>query len=248
MNDLQPAGPTDSPAVPRRDPVDEVVARLESPAAEGERWLAGYAKHKVRMDQLYRVALPLIPPRVRVLDLGCGLGLLGLLLEARGQGNETHGIEWDLAKARFAGRMAEGNASIRVVCGDLFTEPWPACSVVAVLDVLHYLPAERQRALLLRIGAHLPESGRLLVRVMDARARGVATLTRLCEQLAVTLGWNRAPRVHWRPLTEVRRDIRAAGFEILPTPGETERCFGNHLLVGEKPKTVPDAILGSALG
>lgn len=248
MKDLHAAGPTDSPAVPRGDPVAEVVARLESPAAEGERWLAGYAKHKVRMDQLYRVALPLIPPGAKLLDLGCGVGLLGMLLDVRGQGNETHGIEWDPPKARFAGKMAEGNALIRVVCGDLFTEPWPKCTVVAVLDVLHYLPPERQRVLLFRIGAHLPEGGRLLVRVMDAQAGGVAALTRLCEQLAVALGWNRAPRVHWRPLTEVRHDIREAGFEILPTSGEAERFFGNQLLVGEKRETRPDVGFGQACG
>lgn len=247
MRELQAIGATNRPPVRTGDPVDEVVARLESPAAEGGRWLAAYAKHKVRMDHLYRSALPLIPPGVKILDLGCGLGLLGMLLEARGQGNETHGIEWDLPKARFAGRMAEGNASIRVVCGDMFTEPWPECPVVAVLDVLHYLPPERQRALLFRIGAHLPEGGRLLVRVMDARAGGMAALTRLCEQLAVALGWNRAPRVHWRALTEVHNDMQDAGFEILPTSGVTDRFFGNQLLVGEKRKTAPEAIFGSAV-
>jgi SAM-dependent methyltransferase len=226
------------------DPVDEVVARLGSPAAEGERWLAGYAKRKVRMDRLYRFALPLIPPGVKVLDLGCGLGLLGMLLEARGLGNETHGIEWDLPKARFAGRMAEGNVSIRVVCGDLFREPWPRCSVVTALDVLHYFPPERQRALLFRIGAHLPEGGRLLLRAMDAQAGGLAKVTRLCERVAVTFGWNRATRVHWRPLTEVHSDLRDAGFDILRTPVVTGRSFGNHLLVGEKRGTGPHSFFG----
>jgi SAM-dependent methyltransferase len=244
MSELQAMDTTVSPAVLMGDPVEEVVAKLASPAAEGERWLAGYAKRKVRMDRLYQLVLPLIPPRVKILDLGCGLGLLGMLLDARGQGNETHGIEWDLPKARFAGRMAEGNASIRVVCGDFLTEPWPKCSVVTVLDVLHYLAPERQRALLFRIGAHLPEGGRLLLRVMDGRAGGMARLTRMCEQLAVAFGWNRAPRIHWLPLPEVHGNVRDAGLEILPAPRGVGPSFGNHLLVAEKRGTGPHAFFG----
>lgn len=222
-----------------RDPIAEVVARLESSAGRDERWLAGYAKHKVRLDRLYRVALPLVPPGAKVLDLGCGVGLLGLLLEARGSGNETHGIEWDPAKARFAQRLAGGSPSIRVVCGDLLKESWPECSVVSVLDVLHYFPPGQQRTLLARIGSHLPEGGRLLLRVMDSRAGGMAMLTRLCERVAVRIGWNRAMHVHWRPLDEVRKDLLAAGLSIPPSPGAPGRGLGNCLLVGEKSARVP---------
>jgi SAM-dependent methyltransferase len=214
--------------------VEEVVARLTSAAGPGERWLAGYAKGKVRRDRLYQAVLPWIPSGASVLDLGCGVGLLGMLLDARGLGNDIHGIEWDPPKARFAQRLAQGNPVIQVVCGDLCTEPWPECTVVTVLDVLHYLPPEQQRALLFRIGAHLPEGGRLLVRVMDARAGGAAILTRLCERVAVRLGWNRAPRVYWRPLSAVRTDGVDAGFVFLPASGAGEESFGNHLLVGEK--------------
>lgn len=234
MNRLQSIAPT-FPSIERTgDPVAEVVARLESSAKKGERWLAGYAKSKVRLDHLYRAALPWIPPGAKVLDLGSGVGLLGMLLDARGLGNETHGIEWDAPKARFAQRLAEGNPSIRVVCGDLSKESWPECSVISVLDVLHYFPPEQQRALLLRIGAHLPEGGRLLLRVMDARAGGMAMISRLFERVAVGVGWNRAMRVHWRPLAVVQRDLQEAGVSILPSMGTAHCVWGNCLLVAEK--------------
>lgn len=239
MNRRNPLG-TDIPSSePTRDPIAEVVARLESSTQRGERWLAGYAKHKVRLDGLYRAVLPLVPPGAKVLDLGCGVGLLGLLLEARDSGNELHGIEWDSAKARFAQRLAGGSPSIRVVCGDLSQEFWPECSVVSVLDVLHYFPPGQQRTLLARIGSHLPEGGRLLLRVMDARAGGMAMLTRLCERAAVRIGWNRALHVHWRPLDEVRKDLLAAGLSILPSPRAPDQGLGNCLLVGEKSGRLP---------
>jgi len=220
-----------------RDPVAEVIARLEVSARKGERWLTGYAKSKLRQDPIYRTVLPLIPPRMKVLDLGCGVGLLGLLLDARGLENEIHGIEWDAPKTRFAQRLTEQIPSIQLVCGDLWEESWPQCSMVVLLDVLHYFPPDQQRRLLFRIGSHLPEGGRLLLRVMDARSGGVAMLTRLCEWGAVKFGWNQAPGVHWRPLAAIRGDLLEAGFSILPSPGKADHGLGNCLLVCGKPRS-----------
>lgn len=230
----QAAEPGPPHALPAPDPIHEVVARLEAIPVAGDRWLRGYGKSKVRTDQLYPAALPLIPPGETVLDLGCGIGLLGLLLEARGLHNDTLGIEWDPAKARFGQRLANGSVRARILCGDLFQVPWPPCTVVAVLDVLHYLPAARQRDLLFRIGAHLPEGGRLLLRAMDSQTRGMAILTRLAEWVAVGCRWNLAPSVHWRPLADLRIDLAGAGFSLLSAPGATGTMAGNQLLLCEK--------------
>lgn len=229
-----PPSPAPSHLPPGPDPIHEVAARLAATPVAGDRWLRGYARNKVRMDGLYPAALPLIPPGEKVLDLGCGVGLLGLLLEARGLRNETFGIEWDPAKARFGQRLAEGRTRTRVHCGDLFQVPWPPSTVVAVLDVLHYLPAERQRDLLRRIGAHLPSGGRLLLRAMDSRSRGMAILTRLAERAAVGLRWNLAPSIHWRPLADLQADLAAAGFRLLATPGMAGTMAGNQLLLCER--------------
>lgn len=227
------AAPTLSGAA--QDPFAEVDAHLAGIARGGEHWLGSYARHKLRMDSIYREVLPWIPAHARVLDLGCGVGLLGLLLEARGLNNSLHGIEWDAAKARFAQQHASANPTVRVDCADLFDAVWPACEVVVLLDVLHYFPIERQRALLLRIGAHLPEGGHLLLRVMDGRAVGLARFTRLCERVAVAFGWNRAARVHWRPLSGAQADLQAAGLVILPgAVQENHQALGNQFLVGEK--------------
>ena len=227
--------------LPIHDPFEEVAARLEAASAPGVRWLAGYGKSKLCLDALYRIALPWIQPGATVLDLGSGIGLIGLLLEARGRGNTTHGIEWDPAKVRFAQRLAFERAKNQVVCGDLLSGTWPTCTVVTALDVLHYLYPEQQRNLIYRIGAHLPEGGRLLIRVMDGRRGGRAILTRFCERLAVRLGWNLASRVHWRPLAELYNDLAEAGFRVIPDSGIPDSASGNQILVCEKTTRLPGA-------
>lgn len=229
----------DARSHPRPDPFARVLARLRSTGGVRERFLRGYARNKLRMDAVYRAALAVIPPEKTVLDLGCGLGLLGMLLEAQGQGNPTIGIEWDGAKVQLARRLMGPQATSRVIQDDLLMGDWPDCSVVVLLDVLHYLWPDQQRVLLFRIASHLPEGGRLLLRVMDAEAGGVAALTRFWEQSAVLLGWNRAPRVHWRSLNAVRRDVMDAGLTLVPQGETPVPALGNCLLLCEKIGTHP---------
>jgi hypothetical protein len=106
--------------------------------------------------------------------------------------------------------------------------------VIAALDVLHYLTLAQQRDLILRIGAHLPEEGRLILRVMDRAETGIARVTRLCERVAVWIGWNKALRASWRPLEEIHQDMEAAGLSVLSPIGSQGLGIGNHLLVGVK--------------
>lgn len=216
------------------DPFDRVAARLAAMSQPGARWLAGYGQNKVRLDPLYRAALPWIPATTTVLDLGCGIGLLGLLLEARDQDNRTWGIEWDPVKAHFGQRVSRGSASNQIVCGDLMAESWPTCSVITALDVLHYLTPDQQRALIARMGSHLPVGGRLLLRSMDADRGGLAVATRWFERIAVGLGWNQAPRVHWRSLSDLCGDLSEAGFLILPQQPMQVGASGNQMVVCEK--------------
>jgi SAM-dependent methyltransferase len=219
-----------------RDPIELVAGSLNPSTRPGFHWLCGYAKAKVRVDPLYRTALPMIPSGTKVLDLGCGVGLVGLLLQARGLNNETYGIEWDPAKAHFAQELAKGTPTIRIACGDFLREPWPACSVIAALDVLHYLTLEQQRFLIQRVVDHLPEGGRFILRAMDKEAQGFARLTRLGERVAVWCGWNRALHVYWRPLEEICLDLESAGFSTFSPIGSQGLGTGNHLLVGVRRK------------
>lgn len=215
-----------------RDPIELVAGTLNPSTRPGFRWLSGYAKVKVRVDPLYRAALPMIPFGSRVLDLGCGVGLVGLLLQARATNNETYGIEWDPAKARFAQELAKGTPTIRIVCADFLRESWPACSVIVALDVLHYLTLEQQRFLIQKVVDHLPRGGRFILRTMDKEAQGLARLTRLGERLAVLCGWNQALHINWRPLEEISRDLESVGLSTFSPACSQGLGMGNHLLVG----------------
>ena len=124
----------------------------------------------------------LIPDNARILDLGCGQGLLASwLLSARAlfeAGNwpahwpaapkpmAYRGVELmpcDMRRARRAlGERAE------FVLGDIRAADFGKFDAVVILDVLHYIDYSAQDDVLLRVRDALVPAGALLMRVGDA--------------------------------------------------------------------------------
>ena len=207
--------------------------RIRKATGFGWRWMGGYARTKVAADWVYPRLCEHIEPGASVLDLGSGVGLLGLVLEHLDRGHRTFGIEWDERKVTFAGRI--GSTASTVEQGDIFSAPWPEADVVVLVDVLHYVPEDRQRVLLQRIAEHLKPEGVLFLRVMDRKAPGRARLTRLLEKAAVLVRWNRGANVHWRSLEEIQADLEACGLESSLCLAGTHLLDGNCLLRARKP-------------
>lgn len=97
--------------------------RIRKATGFGWRWMGGYARTKVAADWVYPRLCEHIEPGASVLDLGSGVGLLGLVLEHLDRGHRTFGIEWDERKVTFAGRI--GSTASTVEQGDIFSAPWP---------------------------------------------------------------------------------------------------------------------------
>ena len=171
-----------TPALKRR-----LVAHAAGRFRPAGRFAHHFARGKLGADPIFPALLEpgLIPSGVRLLDLGCGQGLVAAWLEAangiHASGDWTaalppppqlawyHGIERMPAEVRRA-RMGLG-PGIDITEGDLLSLPWPAADLILLLDVLHYLPPDRQLAVLQRARHHLPADGRLLLRVGDAGAK-----------------------------------------------------------------------------
>jgi SAM-dependent methyltransferase len=154
-----------------------------------------FASAKLRHDPFFAHVLAhgLIPDDARILDLGSGQGLLAAWLMAAhawhrhgGQRHRwparwpappaprsIHGIELtqrDVSRARIAMRGHE--ARIRFECGDIRALPYPHSDVIVACDVLHYVDADAQQAILSRARASLAPDGVLLLRVSDAAMAG----------------------------------------------------------------------------
>jgi SAM-dependent methyltransferase len=185
----------------------------------------------------------LIPHGSRILDLGCGQGLLAALLEtarARSgswparfspppdpvayQGIDVHAR--DIERARHA---VDGTA--RFVCGDIRREPFDAADAVILLDVLHYFDYGAQDDLLRRARAALRDGGMLMLRVGDESTALRFRYAVAIDQIVMTLRRHRVARLHCRPLAAWMRTLEALGFGVTATPMSAGTPFANVLLV-----------------
>nr|WP_236589222.1 class I SAM-dependent methyltransferase [Ramlibacter aurantiacus] len=211
-----------------------------------------FARGKLGMDPVFRHLLRhgLIAPGARVLDIGCGQGLLASLLRACGRGEVAHrwpagwapapagarvtGIELmprDVERARAA--LGEGGDA-RFVCGDMRRVDFPACDAVVILDVLHYVTHAEQNEVLRRVRDALAPGGRLLLRVGDAGARRGFAISQWVDRLVTRVRGHTVPPTYGRTLPEWIEQLRALGLRVEPRPMSEGTPFANVLLVAQR--------------
>ena len=233
------------PAVER---LVDAAARRYGPAG---RFARHFARGKLGSDPVFTAILRrgLIPDDARLLDLGCGQGvLLALLAAAREQhragcwpagwppppaGLALHGIEF-LAKDVARANVALAGAGV-VERGDLRDAPLPPADVVVLMDVLHYLEPDAQESLLARIARALGAGGLIVTRVGDPAAGRAAALTWVVDQAVAVARGQGLHRFHRRGIADWTAALERHGFAVTREPMNGAMPFANVLLVGRKP-------------
>jgi SAM-dependent methyltransferase len=214
-----------------------------------------YARHfalgKLRYDPVFFGLLRrgLFPKRGRLLDLGCGQGILMVLLAAArrlfqaGQWPqgwpappselEMHGIEVLEARVRAARRALGKTATVRLQ--DIRQAAFPECSVAVILDVLLYLDDAEQRRILERVAAVLEPGGLLLLREADADAGVSFQVTRWTERIIGMGRGQLSQTLHYRGARQWIGLLEDLGFTVDAEPMSDGTPFCNMLFVARRP-------------
>jgi len=201
------------------------------------RFAHGFAKGKMNGDPAYARVLELLTSEGTLVDVGCGEGHLLALAHETHPGLRLWGIDHD--EARIAtGRAALGeDAALHV--GDARGADLPDATVIAVLDVLHYMPLEEQDATLTRLVDALVPGGTLLIRDGESGAGWRSAVTSLSERFAVGTGRHKGEGVWFRSRHEMLAALTDRGLLA-----EAEGCsdgtpFANVLYIAHLPQDEP---------
>lgn len=106
---------------------------------------------------------------------------------------------------------------------------------VVILDVLHYLTPDAQRAVLERVAALLEPAAWCIIRITARDASWRFRVTVFEEFVLRAVGWMKAPARHFPTLAEIEAPFRERGFvsEIGPLWGRTP--FNSYLLTFRAP-------------
>jgi SAM-dependent methyltransferase len=237
-----------------------------APYRQAGRFAWHWARGKLGRDPVFLGMLQRgdLPAQARVVDIGCGQGLLASLLQAceaqqqRGawpsswpqaaSATAYTGIELmarDVARAQAAlGPDQAAPSSPQFVCADMCTAALPACDVVVILDVLHYVDHAAQQGVLTRVRGALAAGNstrrtttppRLLLRVGDAaHTRGFA-ISQWVDRVVTTVRGHRVAPTFGRTLPQWVALLQGLGFVVHSVPQSQGTPFANVLLVADLP-------------
>ena len=234
----------------------ELHAAACAPYRSSSHWAWHWARGKLALDPVFRGMLERgdLQSRSRVLDIGCGQGLMASLLQAcAGLQRSGHwpaawpvqasaaaytGIELmpkDVARAEQA--LAGLPLAPRFISADMCSAAFPACDLVVILDVLHYVSHGDQEAVLRRVRDALAPShgrpGRLLLRVGDAASRRGFVLSQWVDRFVTVARGHRVPPTFGRTLVQWIALLQGLGFCVRAVPQSQGTPFANVLLVAD---------------
>ena len=179
--------------------------------------------------------LDFIPPGSRVLDIGCGAGLLlALAADTRplgaSVGFDSNGkaiAVADLAAKRLA---TEGKSVPQFVRLDV-RDPWPTGTfdVVAMIDVLHHVPVVAQQSAIQQAVAAVPPGGTFLYKDIAPRPLWRAWMNRL-HDLVMVREW-----IHYVYAETVVEWATAGGLTLRRREWIPQLWYGHDLLVFDRP-------------
>lgn len=232
--------------------ISALIDRASRPYREAGRYAWHFARGKLSGDPAFAALLSrgLLSGHARILDIGCGQGLLtAWLLAAHEEAeagrwpagwpaapspSQVHGIELmqhDVDRAVQALRPAVQQGKASFEAADMCAATFAPVDAVVILDVLHYVPVPAQDDVLRRVRDALVPGGVLLLRVGDASAGLPFRISNWVDFLVTTLRGHRLGRLHCRTLAQWQRALAALGFKVQAQPMSEGTPFANVLLV-----------------
>lgn len=216
-------------AVDQKGIAKRIAARFRKP------WHRDYARAKLRIDPVYAAAAAVLGDSgTPLLDIGCGLGLLGFYLRERGFRGDYLGLDFDGSKINAA-RTAMPPFERLTFEEDTAQSLPPFRGHVALIDVLHYLERDDQQALLREAAARVTCGGSLVMRSV-LRDRGWRFRATVAEEfLLYATRWMRSRARHYPSREEIEGPLRAAGLDtdVQPLWGNTP--FNSFVVVARRP-------------
>jgi 2-polyprenyl-3-methyl-5-hydroxy-6-metoxy-1,4-benzoquinol methylase len=202
-------------------PIPENVYRLYAGLKFWERW---HVKLRWRLCPFVQIA-GYIPDEGRIVDVGCGRGLLANYLALVSDSREVTGIDKQEKRIEAAIKSIEGRENIHFYLQDALDLHRQEFDVIVISDMLHHLAYPEQEKLLRHCYQILPEGGALLLEDVTTRPQWKWIAHFLIDR---TLNCGR--RQYYRKVDDWISCLESLGFQVESFPAHRHIPLSDFLL------------------
>jgi 1-acyl-sn-glycerol-3-phosphate acyltransferase len=149
--------------------------------------LEWYMRIKTGMEKNYKTFCDLVPPKAKVLDIGCGYGFMAYMLAFTSAQRQITGLDYDEDKIDTANNCFSKTNNINFVHGDIMGFAFEQYDAIILADMLHYLQPAEQKQVMEKCISSLNPGGLLIIRDGDADKAAQHKKTRLTEFFSTRL-------------------------------------------------------------
>jgi len=165
-------------------------------------WESFYLRTRWRLCP-YELVESLLPEMGRILDFGCGYGMLTNLLALRSPSRSVFGIDLNKKRIHVAQRSASNRNNITFHCGDIEGLEMAQFDAVVMTDVLHHIDDANVEILLEKINSCLRSEGILAILDVDKTPFWKFCITYVIDKLL-----NPRARLHYYTAQDMERLLR----------------------------------------
>jgi 2-polyprenyl-3-methyl-5-hydroxy-6-metoxy-1,4-benzoquinol methylase len=147
-------------------------------------WPFFYAKWRTKLyRKRFDTIIDNLPNNGRVVDIGCGYGLLANIISLAKPELMIVGIDTDRKRIDIANQSIQGRKNIKFTDADAREFKFQDGDVVMFVDSLHHIPKDDHSALLKSVANMIGANGRLLISDIEKKPRWKYLVTYIVDTL-----------------------------------------------------------------
>lgn len=173
--------------------------------------------------------LPHIHPGDRILEVGCGHGLLANLIQALHPQTRILATDRDKKRVTEALKTIDGRENPVFQVGEGVAKDGERADTVVFFDLLHHLPGDKHRPFLQQAMEKLRPGGKIILKEM-VKEFSIPHFLNWLHDKVFTLG----ERTHYRRIEEWRAMAESLGLQVSHLEKGYKFCYHHCLLVLER--------------
>lgn len=149
--------------------------------------LEHYTRIKTKIEKNYEFFNNILPPKAHITDIGTGYGYLPYMLSFCSSERTFTGIDYDCKKINTANNNISKTDKLTFICADVLDIDFPKSDAFIINDVLHYLPKEKQKQLIIKCIKNLNKNGQIIIRDGNSEMKKKHKGTKISEFFSTKL-------------------------------------------------------------